>query len=543
MINLNYCDSILKLPHVEVPEINAKFLIDTGSSRSFISPAKTEEFFSEYKQHEPFTVISTHAQSVHDEVICIPLLKTFKSTLAHKFFVYDVDSRYDGLIGSDLLKKLAANIDMKNQILQTHNVAIPIIYSPPYEITLEPRCETRVKIPTNFQNGIAVLEFKEFSEGVRMPAALVKCDNFFASTVIQNLSEETATITFSEPFHVTVFQSDECQLNFVTDDDCEIDAALQENLSKLRLEHTNEEERDSIFKLCHEYRDIFYCDKIPLSFTNQVKHTIRTVNENPIYIRPYRHPHYQNEEIQNQVDSLLKDNVIQESHSPWSAPVHLVPKKSDASGDKKFRMVIDYRRLNEITVDDKYPLPNITDLFDKLGKATYFSTLDLASGFHQIEVEAADSPKTAFTTQSGHYEFKRMPFGLKTAPATFQRAMDNVLRGLQGIHCLVYLDDIIVFSNSLQDHISKLRKIFDRLRKTNLKVTLDKCEFLRKEVLYLGHTITKEGLMPNNDKIKAVLEFPLPQTSTEIKSFLGLVGYYRKFIKDFAKITQPMTSC
>lgn len=229
----------------------------------------------------------------------------------------------------------------------------------------------------------------------------MKCDNFFASTVIQNLSEETATIAFSEPFDVTVFQGDECQLNFVTDyDDCEIDKALQENLSKQRLEHTNEEERESISKLCHEYRDIFYCDKIPLSFTNQVKHSIRTANENPIYIQPYRHPHYQNEEIQNQVDSLLKDNVIQESHSPWSAPVHLVPKKSNASGDKRFRMVLDYRRLNEITVDDKYPLPNITDLFDKLGKATYFSTLDLASGFHQIEVEAADRPKTAFSQHS-----------------------------------------------------------------------------------------------------------------------------------------------
>ncbi|CAF4830615.1 unnamed protein product [Pieris macdunnoughi] len=206
-------------------------------------------------------------------------------------------------------------------------------------------------------------------------------------------------------------------------------------------------------------------------------------------------------------------------------------------------MVIDYRRLNEITIDDKYPLPNISELFDKLGKSQYFTTIDLASGYHQIEVQKEDQHKTAFTTQSGHYEFKRMPFGLKTAPATFQRAMDNVLRGLQGLHCMVYLDDIIVYSASLQEHIVKLKKIFERLRETNLKVTLDKSEFLRKEVLYLGHTISKEGLMPNNDKIKAVLEFPIPRTSTEIKSFLGLVGYYRKFIRDFSKITQPLTSC
>lgn len=539
---MNYCDSILKLPHIEIPEINSRFLIDTGSSRSFISPAKADEFFGEYKYYEPFTVVSTHAQSMHNEVIYIPLLKTFKSTLPHKFYVYDVDGRYDGLIGSDLLKKLEANIDMRNQILQTHNAAIPIIYNPPYEVIIPPRSETRVQIPINLQHGDAIVDFLQFKTGLRMPTALIRCDNFFAETVIQNILDEEATITFKEPLDVTVFENETCEAN-VTSDDCMIDDVLKQNLSKIRTDHMNKEEHHAISKLCFEYRDIFYSDKLPLSFTNQVKHNIRTVNEDPIYVRPYRHPPCQNEEIQKQVDKLLEDNVIQNSHSPWSAPVHLVPKKLDASGERKYRMVIDYRRLNEITVDDKYPLPNITDLFDKLGKSQYFSTLDLASGYHQIEVNEADRAKTAFTTQSGHYEFGRMPFGLKTAPATFQRAMDNVLRGLQGIHCLVYLDDIIIYSASLQEHVDKLRKIFDRLRETNLKVTLDKCEFLRKEVLYLGHTITKNGLMPNDDKIQAVINFPLPRTATEIKSFLGLVGYYRKFIKDFSKLTQPLTSC
>lgn len=136
-----------------------------------------------------------------------------------------------------------------------------------------------------------------------------------------------------------------------------------------------------------------------------------------------------------------------------------------------------------------------------------------------------------------------MPFGLKTAPATFQRTMDNILRGLQGLHCMVYLDDIIVYENSLENMIQNLRTVFDRLRATYMKIQLDKSEFLRKEVLYLGHTITKEGLKPNDDKIMAVLNYPIPTTTTQIKSFLGLIGYYRRFIKDFAKITQPLTSC
>lgn len=544
MIQLN-CNNISRLPHIDLPEIGAKFMIDTGSTKSFINPEKAYQYFPQYVYTEHFEVISTHGRSAHNHVIYIPLFETLKSTKSHKFHVYNVAKGYDGLIGSDLLKLLDATVDMKNLLLHTADAKIPINYNPPWQLHLEPRSETRAKIPTNLNQGTAIIEFKDFGKGVRMPSALVTCENFFATTVIQNASDVHMTITFTKPFVVTEFESEseEIPVNCVDASNYEIDDLLKQNLSKLRLDHMNEEERKCIERLCYEYRDIFHCEELPLTFTSNVKHHIRTKHEDPIYIRPFRQPPAQNEEIQRQVEKLLRNDVIRESHSPWSAPVHLVPKKMDASGERKFRLVVDYRRLNEVTVDDKYPLPNITELFDKLGKSNYFSTLDLASGYHQIEVEESDRPKTAFTTQSGHYEFTRLPFGLKTAPATFQRTMDNVLRGLHGIHCMVYLDDIIVYSSSLQEHIDKLHMVFQRLRETNLKVTLDKSEFLRKEVLYLGHQITKDGLRPNDDKIKSVLDFPLPRTPTEIKSFLGLVGYYRKFIRDFSKITQPLTAC
>ncbi|CAK1593440.1 unnamed protein product [Parnassius mnemosyne] len=521
-------------------------MVDTGSTRSFISPRKAYQHFYQYITHEPFEVVSTHASSRHDEVIEIPLPPTFKSSDFHKFYLYDVDSRYDGLIGNDLLKQLDTIIDLKDLVLKTKTTCIPIVNNNlNYVITLPPRSERRVKLPTDQCSGEAIINYKEFVSGVRMPSALVNCVNGYAATVIQNVLDKEMILTVTRPFTVTKYDmTTQCDINVTsTYSDLEIDKVLEDNLLKLRLNHTNDEERDKIFRLCQEFKDIFYCDKLPLTFANEIKHKIRTKNEDPIYVRPYRQAPMQVDEINRQVDKLLKDNVIQESHSPWNAPVHLVPKKMDASGEIKFRMVIDYRRLNDITIDDKYPLPNITDLFDKLGKSSYFSTIDLASGYHQIEIEEQDRQKTAFSTQNGHYEFLRMPFGLKTAPATFQRTMDSVLRGLQGIHCMVYLDDIIVFSTSLEEHIQKLRTIFDRIRATNLKVQLDKSEFLRKEVLYLGHTITKEGLRPNTDKINAVLNFPIPKTTTEIKSFLGLVGYYRRFIKDFAKITQPLTAC
>lgn len=173
----------------------------------------------------------------------------------------------------------------------------------------------------------------------------------------------------------------------------------------------------------------------------------------------------------------------------------------------------------------------------------YFTTLDLASGFHQIEMSPKDVFKTAFSVEGGHYEFVRMPFGLKNAPSTFQRVMDCVLKDLIGTVCLVYLDDIIVYSTSLQEHAENLKRVFEALREANLKIQLDKSEFLHKECAFLGHLVTTEGVKPNPDKIKTIQNFPLPTNQKEIKSFLGLLGYYRKFIKDFAKLTKPFTTC
>lgn len=240
---------------------------------------------------------------------------------------------------------------------------------------------------------------------------------------------------------------------------------------------------------------------------------------------------------------MLNENIIRESSSPWSSPVWMVPKKLDASGKRKFRMVIDYRKLNSKTVDDKFPIPNITEILDRLGRNVYYTTLDLASGFHQLQMSEDSIPKTAFTSETGHYEFLRMPFGLKNAPATFQRLMNYILKDYINKICLVYLDDIIILGTSLQEHIENIQKIFQVLRQHNLKIQLDKSEFLRKEVAYLGHIVSQEGVKPNPSKIKAVKEYPIPKTQKEIKTYLGLLGYYRKFIPNFAKLTKPMTSC
>lgn len=203
-------------------------------------------------------------------------------------------------------------------------------------------------------------------------------------------------------------------------------------------------------------------------------------------------------------------------------------------------MVIDYRTLNEQTIGDAYPLSNITEILDQLGRAKYFSVFDLASGFHQILMDKQDAHKTAFSTPHSHYQFNRMPFGLKNASATFQRLMDQVLTGLQRTE-FVYLDDIVLYASSLREHEIKFRKLATKLRATNLKLQPDKCEFLRREVTYLGHIISEDGVRPNPQKIQAVKEFPIPKTPKNIKQFLGLAGYYRRFIPNFSKTAKPLT--
>lgn len=239
--------------------------------------------------------------------------------------------------------------------------------------------------------------------------------------------------------------------------------------------------------------------------------------------------------MKNQINDMLNQNIIRHSTSPYSAPIWLVPKKLDSSGKQKWRIIVDYRKLNNITVDDRHPIPQIDHILDKLGRCMYFSTIDLAKGFHQIEVDPRDRAKTTFSKENGHYEFLRMPFGLKNSPATFQRMMNDVLGELIGEKCLVYMDDLIVFSTSLQEHKDSLNKVFNKLKETYLKIEPDKCEFLRREMEFLGHIISPERIRPNPNKIKAIDNFPIPKTEKEIKQFLGLAGFYRKFIKDFSK--------
>lgn len=348
-------------------------------------------------------------------------------------------------------------------------------------------------------------------------------------------------------FYIYQF-SDKCDVLMGTEMIEQINAKIDLKERKLSMPehellifHMTDDDHLNIKELCETYRDLF-TESVTNSATTKIKHHINLISEEPIYQRPFRLPQIQQEEVKKQISTLLSENIIRPSESPWASPVHIIPKKMDQSGVQKWRMVIDYRRLNDKTKSDKFPLPNIDELFSKLQGNQYFTTLDLTSGYHQIKMDDASIEKTAFSTPDGHYEFLRMPFGLKNAPATFQRMMNNVLN--QEINrdiCLVYLDDIIIYSKTKQEHINRLQQVFEALRNANLKVNKNKCVFMEKEIEFLGHVLNKDGLKPNQKKIEAIQKFPIPQTVKEIRAFLGLIGYYRKFVPNLSKIVKPLT--
>lgn len=273
-----------------------------------------------------------------------------------------------------------------------------------------------------------------------------------------------------------------------------------------------------------------------------VRAEIRTTSSEPIYTKSYPYPANLRAEVEAQISKMLSDGVIRPSKSPFNSPLWIVPKKPNSAGERQYRLVIDFKRLNAITIADAYPIPDITNTLASLGESKYFTTLDLTSGFHQIKMKESDIAKTAFSTANGKYEFTRLPFGLKNAPAIFQRMINDVLKPLIGKICYVYIDDIIVFGKSISDHLNNLEQVLSYLDKANLRVNLEKSKFLRTQVNFLGYIINQEGIRADPEKIAAIQKIPPPKNLKELKSFLGLASYYRKFIKDYAKLAKPLTN-
>ena len=308
------------------------------------------------------------------------------------------------------------------------------------------------------------------------------------------------------------------------------------DISELKIGSNNisQSQRKQLERLVLKYSSIFSTTGRPLGRTSVVKHNIIT-NGPPIRQKFRRIPEAIKPIVTQEVDKMLEGGIIRKSVSPWSSPIVLVKKK-----DGKWRFCIDFRKINAITHKDAYPLPKIEETLDALSGAKYFSTLDMASGYWQVELEEAAREKTAFSTPKGLFEFNVMPFGLTNAPATFQRLMECVLAGLSVEQCLIYLDDVIVFSHSFDEHLVRLENVFNKISNAGLTLKLEKCHFVKEEVKYLGHLVGSYGIKPDSEKLACILTYPTPADLKQLRQFLGFSGYYRRFIKNYARIAAPL---
>jgi hypothetical protein len=302
--------------------------------------------------------------------------------------------------------------------------------------------------------------------------------------------------------------------------------------------HIEEIKPSEAINVVLEFSDVFPEELPGMPPERKVEFAIECIlGTAPISKRAYRVSGPELVELKKQIDELSDKGYIRPSTSPWAAPVLFVEKK-----DGKKRMCIHYKSLNKVTIKNKYPLPRIEDLFDQLRGASVFSKIDLRSCYHQLRIRPSDIPKTAFITKYGLYEFTVMSFGLTNAPAYFMYLMNNVFMDYLDKFVVVFIDDILIYSQNEQEHEEHLRKVFQRLRDCQLYAKLSKCEFLISEVMFLGHIINQEGLAIDPKKVIAILDWKAPKDVRGIKSFIGMAGYYRCFVEGFSKIARPMTA-
>lgn len=526
--------------NTNVTEANASFLVD---SQADICVLKQQGLTNDYQLNtsEIIEITGVSKNPIYSLGTVNVDINLGKISITHKFHIVSNDFNIpsEGIIGRDFntLYNCILNYGEQTYTIITNlgKVILPMkMHTKNEYITLPPRAETTRIFKFSCKNP-TLIKSKELEDGVMTANSIAM--NGTATIQIINCTEQVKAIKYPT-FETETLENYNIYTMNKENSNMERTKKLLNILSK---NNTNDKIINrKLNELCTKYSDIFAMESDSMTVNNFYKQNLKLTDKEPVYTKNYRTPHSQKEEINKQVKNLLKNNLIEESTSEYNSPIILVPKKSNGT-DKKWRMCIDYRKLNKKLVADRYPLPRIDDILDNFGRAKYFSVIDLFSGFHQVELDEESRDCTTFSTEQGSFRWKVLPFGLNVSPNSFSRMMSIAFSGLPPEKAFLYIDDIIVIGRTENEHLQNLEAVFKLLRERNLKLNAEKCKFFQPEVTFLGHRCTPEGILPDETKIKSMKNYPIPHDKDAVKRFVAFANYYRKFIYNFAEIAQPLS--